>query len=198
MSIRQISLKCGVSKSTVFRVCSKKERKEWKNTGVRMGRPKRLDERAQRLLLRTFIRLGKENINLSIKHLLVQCGLNAVSVHQRTISRYLNQFGYKYLQARKKGVLTENDWKRRRVYTRKMKKIPEVSPDFYTNHIAFFLDGVSFVHKYNAENVARQPKARVWRRKSEGLDFTAKGSKDLPGGRRLHWFREWRHSESCI
>ena len=63
---------------------------------------------------------------------------------------------------------------------------PEDSPDFNTNHVAFVLDGVSFVHKYNAENVARQPKARVWRRKSEGLDFTAKGSKDLPGGRRLH------------
>ena len=187
MSICQIAVKCGVSKSTVFRVFSKKERKEWKNTGVdgkdgRMGRPKRLDERTQRLLLRTFIRLRKENINLSIKHLLVQCGLNAVSVHQRTISRYLNQFGYKYLQARKKGLLTENDRKRRRVYARKMKKILEVSPDFYTNHIAFFLDGVSFVHKYNAENVARQPKARVWRRKSKGLYVTAK----------------WRHSESCI
>ena len=80
----------------------------------------------------------------------------------------------------------ENDRKRRRLYARKMKKILEVSPDFYTNHIAFFLDGVSFVHKYNAENVARQPKARVWRRKSERLDFTAKGSKDLPEGRRLH------------
>ena len=63
---------------------------------------------------------------------------------------------------------------------------PEDSPDFNTNHVAFVLDGVSFVHKYNAENVARQPKARVWRRKSEGLDFTTKGSKDLPGGRHLH------------
>ena len=79
----------------------------------------------------------------------------------------------------------ENDRKRRRLYARKMKKILEVSPDFYTNHIGF-LDGVSFVHKYNAENVARQPRARVWRRKSERLDFTAKGSKDLPEGRRLH------------
>ena len=113
--------------------------------------------------MRTFIRLRKGNINLSIKHLLVQCGLNAVSVHQRTISRYLNQFGYKYLQARKKGVLTENDWKRRRVYARKMKKIPEVSPDFYTNHIAYFLDGVSFVHKYNAENVSVLHILKIWK-----------------------------------
>ena len=33
---------------------------------------------------------------------------------------------------------------------------------------------------------AVSPKARVWRKKSEGLQITAKGSKDLAGGKRLH------------
>ena len=47
-------------------------------------------------------------------------------------------------------------------------------------------DGVSFVHKSNPLNTATQPKAHVWHQKSEGLAVTAKGSKDLAGGRRLH------------
>ena len=45
---------------------------------------------------------------------------------------------------------------------------------------------MSFVHKSNPLNTARQPKARVWCEKSEGLALTAKGSKDLAGRRRLH------------
>ena len=28
--------------------------------------------------------------------------------------------------------------------------------------------------------------AQVWRKKSEGLEITTKGSKELPGGRRVH------------
>jgi len=52
--------------------------------------------------------------------------------------------------------------------------------------VAFYLDGVSFVCKSNPLSTAKQPKAGVWRRQSEGLTVTAKGSKDLAGGKRLH------------
>ena len=52
--------------------------------------------------------------------------------------------------------------------------------------MAFYLDGVSFVYKTNPLSTATQPKARVWRLKSEGLNVTGKGSKDLAGGKRLH------------
>ena len=31
-----------------------------------------------------------------------------------------------------------------------------------------------------------RPKARVWRKRNQGLEVTAKGSKDLAGGRRQH------------
>lgn len=50
--------------------------------------------------------------------------------------------------------------------------------------MAFYLDGVSFVYKTNSLSTAEQPKVRVWRRQFQGL--TAKGSKDLAGGKRLH------------
>ena len=42
------------------------------------------------------------------------------------------------------------------------------------------------MHKYNPFDVATQPKSRVWRKKGEGLNITAKGCKQLAGGRRLH------------
>ena len=34
---------------------------------------------------------------------------------------------------------------------------------------------------------ASLPKGKVWRTRSEGLRLTSKGSKDLPGGKRLHF-----------
>ena len=49
-----------------------------------------------------------------------------------------------------------------------------------------YLDGASFVHKTNPYQDALTPRGRIWRKSSEGLTFTTKGSKDLPGGRRLH------------
>ena len=60
------------------------------------------------------------------------------------------------------------------------------SPEFFTQHIAFYLDGITFVHKYNPMNEAEKLKARIWRKKGEGLCVTTKGTKELAGGRRLH------------
>ena len=60
------------------------------------------------------------------------------------------------------------------------------NPDFFKHDIAFHLDGVSFVHKHNPLQAAAGRKSRIWRKKNEGLQFTAKGSKDLAGGPLLH------------
>ena len=54
-----------------------------------------------------------------------------------------------------------------------------MNPDFY-NH------GVSFVHKNNPTISSVGQNTRVWRKKGEGLQFMAKVSKDLAGGRLLH------------
>lgn len=42
------------------------------------------------------------------------------------------------------------------------------------------------VYKHNPLNCAIASKARVWRKKSESLMITGKGSKELAGGKRLH------------
>ena len=67
-----------------------------------------------------------------------------------------------------------------------MKNVLKKYPNYFTNHAVFYLDGVSFIHKPDPLKAAVQPKSRVWRTKGEGLTFTAKGSKCLPEGKRLH------------
>ena len=58
-----------------------------------------------------------------------------------------------------------------------MKRVLRDHPDYYTNHVAFYVDAVSFVHKSDPRKAAIQPKSWVWRKKGEGLSITAKGSK---------------------
>ena len=117
---------------------------------------------------------------------MVECKLDSKQVHQRTVSRYLNKNGFYMRQARKKGRLNDKDKRVRLCYARQMKRVSRDYPDYYTNHVAFCLDAVSFVHKNDHRKAAVQPKSRVWRKKGQGLAITAKGSKTLAGGRRLH------------
>ena len=104
----------------------------------------------------------------------------------RTYSRCLNEMGFSFLQAREKGLLKESDKKERLQYARKMARYEQDFPGFRTDEVASYLDGVSFVYNTNPMSTAMAPKARVWRQKSEGLQVTSKGSKDLAGGKRLH------------
>ena len=71
-------------------------------------------------------------------------------------------------------------------YAQKMQQYKKSNPNFWANEVAFYLYRVSFVYKTNPVTTAMAPKARVWRRKSEGLQVTSKGSKDLAGEKRLH------------
>ena len=88
--------------------------------------------------------------------------------------------------ARRKGIVSEKDRRIRLQYARKMKRELSRNPDFFKHYIAFYLDGVSFVHKHNPLRAAAGTKSRIWRKKNEGLQFTAKGRKDLAGEPRLH------------
>ena len=57
-------------------------------------------------------------------------------------------------------------------------------PTVWTDNLAFYLGGVSFVYKTNLTDQARAPKGRVWRKKSEDLKQGCldKGSKERTGG----------------
>ena len=102
-------------------------------------------------------------------------------VSDGTVRRLLNRKGYFFLQARKKGLMSETDKAKRVEFARKMQA--NYPPTVWTDNLAFYLDGVSFVYKTNPMDQA--PKGRVWRKKSEGLKqgCLAKGSKAGTGGK---------------
>jgi hypothetical protein len=191
-SFRRVAAKCGISKSSAHRIwhnglTTEKSTKTSNGTPKRKPGPKaRLTTRDKRLLLRTLVRMRKTNCNVTVMSLVKKAGLDPSHTHRRTFTRYLNSMGFNFLQARKKGLLSENDKVVRVKYARSMRKCLKRYPNFYTDHIAFYLDGVSFIHKYNPMKDACQTTARVWRKRGEGFAFTARGSKDLAGGRRFH------------
>lgn len=183
---RDIAKICKVSLASVYRIGKEdfsKIRRIPKKKFARIGRPRKLTERDERLLLRQILVLRRDEGGFTVRRLMKQAGISLKDVSCKTVRRLLKRNGYQYLQARKKGVLTDKDRKKRLNFARKMKK--KYSQSVWTKQIAFYLDGISFFHKYNPADQARSPKGRVWRRSSEGLALgcTAKGSHVGSGGR---------------
>ena len=50
--------------------------------------------------------------------------------------------------------------------------------DFWTKNVLFYLDATGFQYKTNPLDQARTPRAREWRKRSEGLIATSKGKKE--------------------
>ena len=73
--------------------------------------------------------------------------------------------------------MSEADKVKRVEFPRKMQE--NHLPTVWTEAVAFYLDGVSFIYKTNPTDQARAPKGRAWRKKSEGLKqgCLTKGSK---------------------
>lgn len=72
--------------------------------------------------------LRANNGHATVKSIVEKSGLSFEMASRRTFSRYLNENGYGYLQARKKGLLSENDRKLRIRFARKMKRGCAKSP----------------------------------------------------------------------
>ena len=106
------------------------------------------------------------------------------NVSDRTIRRCLNQNGYHYLQARKKGLMSRTDQRKRKTSAKEVQN--NYSADVWISKVAFYLDVVSLYYKSNSSDQARAPKRRIWRKKS-GLKQgrIAKGSKEGRGGKVL-------------
>ena len=113
LSYRKIAVRCGVSKSVVHKICNTKLRQKLvpKISNGRVGRPRCLNKRDERLLLRAVKTLRKTSVNFSVKDVIQESGLDPSIAKRRTISLYLNRAGYQHLQARKKGLLSESDKK---------------------------------------------------------------------------------------
>ena len=188
LSLREITRKCEISKTSVGRICneSSKGQSQGKNSSKKLGRPRKISDRDGHAVFCALERLRGRGANITVKNVVKESGVSMEVAHRQTFSRFLNEKGYGYFVARRKGILYEKDLNIHLKYARKMKRELATNSDFFKDDIAFYLDGVSFVYKQNPFQAASGTKSRVWRKKGEGLKFTAKGSKDLAGGRRLH------------
>ena len=74
------------------------------------GRPRKLTSRDERSIIRTIHKLRNESVSFSSKRIKTAANIPE-DVSCRNIRRFLNREGYGYRQARKKGLLTENDKK---------------------------------------------------------------------------------------
>ena len=180
--------KFGISRSTVYRIMrSEKSRgktvKKEGRSSNRTGRPRKLSLRDERLLIRKIEKLRLREGSFTIKRLMCEAGLESKMVSCQTVRRLLRRHGYKYILARRKGILTEADLIKRLKYAQSMKRDHDAS--IWTEKVAFYLDGASFIHKYNPADQARAPKGRIWRKAEEGLRIgcTSKGSHCGTGGR---------------
>ena len=152
----------------MHRVCCHRKVKPQKQPGKKKGgRPRKVNKRGIRTLLRTIQKIRRDKVNFTVKQLTENAGLSHLA-SRRTFSRYLNENGFKFLQSRKKGLLSAKDRSLRLKYARQMKRKLKERLDFWSKDVAFHLDGLSFVYKSNPLSTANQPKARVWRRQSEG------------------------------
>lgn len=148
------------------------------------GRPRKITVRDERNILRSIYRLRNEQSSFTAKR--IQEEANLAHVHIRTIVRYLNKHGFKYRQARKKGLLTKQDKIKRTAFAKEMLKSKR--EDFWKKEISFYFDGVGFAHKRNPHGEARATGTMAWRKPKEGLRRTTKGRKEGSGGKMAHFF----------
>ena len=188
LSFRKIAAICRCSPSTVHKIVKTPiatYRHSVPNRTVLQGRPRKIDERKGRLLIRALYKLRKTEGNFTVKRIITEAGLSQSDVSERTVSRFLNKQGFHFLVSRKKGLITERDMKLRVKFARRMKR--DYPQNVWTRRVAFYLDGVSFVHKTRPLDQATAPKGKIWRKKCEGLEpgCTSKGSKSCSGGKQV-------------
>ena len=105
LSFRNIAEIVGIFKSSVGRIIKetnvpKLEGSIWSGRGK--GRPQKLTVRQKRIILRELLKLRKSYGNITVPNIMSAAQLDRIVVSRRTVSRFLNKSGYRYLQARKR------------------------------------------------------------------------------------------------
>ena len=73
------------------------------------GRKPKLSKRDEGSIIRVLHYACKQDGNFTSKRIKLYSGVSRV--HDRTVRRELNKYGYHYRQAKRKGLLTESDFK---------------------------------------------------------------------------------------
>ena len=149
------------------------------------GRPKKLTARIERVILRALVQLRAEGAAFTAGRILEQTNLHLEGVNKRDICRCLRRNNYRYLQSRKKGLLSAKDKKLRVTWAKQNVGKPL---SYWRKEVSFYLDGVGFSHKKNPAGEARAVTSMTWRRPDEGLQITTKGRKEGSGGKVAKFF----------
>lgn len=178
LTVKEITKRCGISRATVYRCLKPEETKAKKKSP---GRPRKITIREERRIERNIKRLRRSDGNFSCPKIQAECELH--NVHSCTFNRTLKRLGYKFCDARRKGILTEKDLVARLKFARAVKKRDQEK--LWKRDICFYLDGVSFWYKTNPAEDARSPKGKIWRKRTEGLTpgCTSKGAHVGSGGK---------------
>lgn len=187
--------------STIYRHATSKihvgDASNNKKIGKRSGRKKLLCNRDERSLMRSLRCHREMGLPVTSKRLQVASCLTHVS--NRTVRRTLNAFGYNYLQARRKGLMSHADLKKRCAFAKNIIRL-NINYTLWTNNIAFYLDGTTWVFKTNPFDQACNAQSRVWRKPCEGLQHgcTSKGKKVGYGGKSIHFLVSISYSKGVI
>ena len=113
----------GMSKSSARRIWKKNESLRRRSSGAgsrfecceprgKPGPKPKLNARDKHMLLRMLHMMRKNRREITVMSLVKEAGLDPTLVHCRTFTKYLNALGVKFLQARKKGLLSDEDKKK--------------------------------------------------------------------------------------
>ena len=138
-SFRMIARKSGMSKSSAYRLYrAQLEEINYRQVGTavdnvprKRGPSPRLNDIEKRAILRTVKNLQKTHCNFTVIQLVAEAGIGPNVAHRRTFSRYLNCWGYHFLQSPKKGLLSDKDKDLRLKHARAVRGILKDSPDFF-------------------------------------------------------------------
>ena len=183
------------SRATIYRHVKRTLEDKADKRKFNKGRPSKVTDHDRRQILRKVPQLRKEIGTFTVKRLRLEAGVEHISTD--TVRRVLHQGGYKYLQTRKKGLLTAQDLRKRSKFARENMKRPA---DFWCEEIGMYIDATSFVFKTNPHDQARAPGARNWRKRSEGLDVdcTSKGRKSGNGGKSVAFMVGISHNSGVV
>ena len=130
-------------------------------------RPTKLSDRQKRNILRQAKVLQEEVGNFSVKRVMMSADIRP-SISTATV-RVMRKAPLKWTHTQKKRVLTKSDLKLRLRFAQKVRR--KLSKGFSTGGLGFYFHGACFTHKMNSFDQARAPRAMVWIKPGQGLDF---------------------------
>ena len=92
--------------------------------------------------------------------------------------------------------MSEEDKKVRVEFAKKC--MARYNNDLWLSRVTMYYDGVSFYHRLHPYADSRAPRKKVWRKRGEGLQITAKGRKEGNNGTLVRLFVAISHGKGVV